>query len=718
MQRRRDGEQTHEHIPSSGVQHRDPGRRIRQCRLGWLWAIFPLGCASVEPGRYGVSSLEVQGAEQMEERAIEACLVTLERPHFEVKLGVATATCNEPPFDTGAPALRLWRWPWTEWPSYNQAVFSQDAERILRWYRARGFYEARIVRVTYDPPQAAFPGSRGPCDPEREQCLVHIVVVIDEGRPVEVDAINLRGVGTLDPALVDELREKLAQLEGVRFDEANYEHGKHALRERLKARSYAAAKIEGRARIRTSDRRATLDIEVHSGPPFRFGRLKVVGQGSLPEGTIRAAASLPTGQAYDPEVLKEVQAEVFALGAFSAVEVEERLDEAARLVHIDLRVTPLAPHQLRVGVGVLSGASRRTDTGELVSIPQWDVHLFGNYERRHVFGTLGRVRVEERPRLIYSDSFPAFTTPSLGNILGVRFNQPGLVEPRTDAFAVTSWDYGPDPFLGFRRSDVLARVGLRRGFWARHLVATLAVQQDFFIVPNRSANVTSDGSETPTPYEYAFVEQDLRLDLRDNRLRPTLGAYLGFNATESSRWATSDWTMFRLAPEARGYLPLPLDIVLAARFALGSIFILNSSTDLDDMSRNLGPTSYRLRGGGANSNRGFLPGQLGAGVQGGLRRWESSAELRLAFGDSFGVVGFVDFGDVNDGGAFRFGYLNSSAGTGLRYHTVIGVLRLDVGFRIPAWQRANGSQGIEANAHNLPWSKTPGAVHFTIGESF
>jgi hypothetical protein len=78
----------------------------------------------------------------------------------------------------------------------------------------------------------------------------------------------------------------------------------------------------------------------------------------------------------------------------------------------------------------------------------------------------------------------------------------------------------------------------------------------------------------------------------------------------------------------------------------------------------------------------------------------------------------LDLGDVNQGTVFRFGHLNASAGSGLRYHTVIGVLRLDVGLRIPAWQRSDGSDGIDGDANKLPWSRTPGAVHFTIGESF
>lgn len=654
----------------------------------------------------------------MAERALQACLVTLERPAFELKLGIHTAQCGEPPFDSATPSLRLWRWPWTEWPSYNQAVFERDLERILRWYRARGFYEARVVKTIHDPPEATAPGSPGPCDPDREDCFVQVVVIVEEGQPVTVAGIELRGTSKLDASLKAELQRELEPLRAARFDEASYSRSKQALRTLLKAHGYAGAEVDGRARIHTASYRANLEFELRPGPRFNFGSLRVLGNGSLPESTIRAAAGLPGGAPYDPEVLNEVQAEVFALGAFSAVEIEEELDSNARLVHVVVRVTPLVPDQLRVGVGVLSGASRRTDTGDLVSIPQWDVHLFGNYERRHVVGTLGRLRIEERPRLIYKDSFPAFTEPAFGNIVSVRLNQPGLIEARTDAFTTSSWDYGPDPFLGFNRSDVLARVGLRRGFFARRLVATLALQQDVFLVPDRATNVTSDGSETPTPYEYGFLEQDVRVDLRDSRLRPTLGAYFGLNATESPRSATSDWTMFRFAPEARGYLPLPLDAVFAARFAIGAIFIQSSNASLDAISRQLGPTSYRLRGGGANSNRGFLPGQLGAGIQGGLRRWEANAELRFALGESFGVVGFLDFGDVNDSPVYRFDDLNTSAGFGFRYHTVIGVLRLDAGFRIPTWQRVDGSDGIEDDAHTLPWSSTPGAVHFTIGESF
>jgi outer membrane translocation and assembly module TamA len=166
-------------------------------------------------------------------------------------------------------------------------------------------------------------------------------------------------------------------------------------------------------------------------------------------------------------------------------------------------------------------------------------------------------------------------------------------------------------------------------------------------------------------------------------------------------------------------------MVLAARFAVGFLFITDANPDLDPTSQELGPTTYRLRGGGAQSNRGFAAGELGAGLEGGLRRWESALELRIRLGESFGVVGFFDMGNVTRDpqlaceddpesesekrGLFCGAY--PSAGFGLRYLTVVGAIRFDVGFRL-------GDVEVEEDDDNLLLFNSPGAMHLTIGEAF
>ena len=673
----------------------------------------PFGCASIERGRYAVSRLELDGMRQMRPESLRECLLTRERDRLTIRLGAATATCSEPPFSSAPPEVKLWSWSWTDYPTFNRSVLDQDVARILRWYRARGFYEAAVRSVAVDPPAAA---QGKPC--RASPCLARVQVQIHEGEPVRVHDVDVVGMESLPRELQNGLNEALALTPGARFDEGDYDDAKRALRDTLRAGSFADARVEGKVEIDTLLRRARVSFQVVPGPAYVFGSTTVAGHGSLPVAPIQFAAGLRTGEPYHPDRVEEVRVEVLALGAFSSVEVREKPDRARHRIDLALTVTPQPTDALRLGVGVTSGASRRSETGDLESVPQWDVHLFGSYERRHILGTLGSVRIEDHPRLIFGDVFPRVVDPSLGNILSVRMHEPGIIESRTDLFAESTWDYGPDPFLGFTRSDISMRIGARRGFLVRRLLGTAAAQQDVFVVPDDADNVTSDGSPTPSTYRYGFLQQDVKLDLRDQSTQPRSGAYFALNSTEALRSVFSDWTSVRVMPDARVYLPLPFSSTLALRLALGALIIFDADSSLDDLSRRLGPSSYRLRGGGANSVRGFLPGELGAGSQGGLRRWESMLEWRVRLGQSLTTVAFVDVGDVNDEEAFRFDHLNTSVGFGLRYFTLIGPLRLDAGFRISDWQRLGPGDAVEEGASTFLFTDIPGALHLTIGDSF
>ena len=674
------------------------------------------GCAHHESGHYQIAQLRLTDQEQLAERPALGCLISRERPRFGLTLGLGDPTCGTAPFDSQAPRLNLWRWWWTDWPTFNRAVFDEDLERILRWYRARGYYDAHITKVTFDPPESGDPSAEPRCDLEHKVCPMRIVVSIDEGKPTLLKTVTFLGIAELPPQLQAELRS-LGQLElDVPIDEANYDSAKKGMFEALRHAGYAQPQVEGRVEVKTAPHLASVSYEIAPGDVYTFGELTLKGQGHLPKKVIVAAASLPSGQRYSPDALKEVQAEVYALGAFTSVQLHEEYRPADKKVDVLLEVSLQAPDALRLGVGVLAGAQQRTSTGELASVPQWDTHLLGRYERRHVFGTLGRLSIEERPRMIFSEEFPRTTPPHFGNLISVRLNQPGLIEKRTDLFTENAWDFGPDPFLGFYRSDLYFRVGARRGFFKRKLITTFGVQQDLFLVGKSPNNVTSDGSELPSTYGYSFVEEDLRLDLRDNSARPRIGTYLALNTTQAPQWQGSDWTAFRLSPELRGYVPLFWDIVWASRFAIAGIFITDASSGLDDTSKRLGPSAYRLRGGGANSNRGFLAAQLGPGAQGGIRRWEASTELRVPFGRDFVIAGFVDVGDVNDAAAFRFDHLNFTAGWGFRYYTILGAIRLDTGLRVLSLQRLDGSDGVDVDDSRL--FGAPGAIHLTIGDAF
>lgn len=695
--------------------------------------IVGAGCASIPEHRYGVASLDLTGVEELDEEALKACLATHERPWFQVSLGrTADPQCGLPPFDADRVMLSFWRWPWTEWPLYDLSVFERDIERIERWYRARGYYDAQVLSTAIEP-AAAQESDRIPedvdiCGEDDDGCELAISITVEEGQPVLVDSIVIEGVDDLPEDVRTELDEALRLSEGDRFDEALYDRSKDVMADVLANESYALAEIEGRIEIDPEARTADISFEIEPGPPAVFGEITVQGHESegLPADTIAAAALIEPGDPFSKDSVGESQRAIYALGAFSTVEVVPEIPEDAEtrpvVVPLTIRVVPGRLFRFGVGAGIQVG---QFDFQELAvsdaSVPQWDVHLLGVLEWRNFLGGLRRLRIEERPRLIFTEEFPRTGTPRLGNDLRVEFRQPAFIEPRTTLAVGARWDLGPDPFKAYFRHDLTAFIGPERYFFDGRLFLALRLNENIFI-PREP-----DQRNVPSAYEVMFLEQVMRLDLRDNPRDPRYGAYFGMAVHEAGFFLPASWDYLRVTPEVRGYVPLPLGVVLAARFSMGAMFILGVNDEtLDQTSERLGPERYRLRAGGANSNRGYLPGRLGDSVDGGLRRWEASTELRVPITANFGAVAFADMADVHAGESWRFDYIHLSVGMGLRYRTLVGPIRFDVGYQVPGMQVLGDVDAVEnyisgdagQSFADLFFFQFPGAVHLTIGEAF
>ena len=88
----------------------------------------------------------------------------------------------------------------------------------------------------------------------------------------------------------------------------------------------------------------------------------------------------------------------------------------------------------------------------------------------------------------------------------------------------------------------------------------------------------------------------------------------------------------------------------------------------------------------------------------------SSAELRAPIWRDFSAVAFADAGNVwTDAWTVKVSDLRYDIGPGLRYHTPVGALRVDVGFQL------NPIPGLIVNGEPEPRHFR---VHFSIGQSF
>jgi outer membrane protein assembly factor BamA len=681
--------------------------------------------------------------EAFDAAALAACLATRERASVDITLGLPGAPdCGEPPFDTHRMRLHLWTWPWTEWPLFDQTLWQKDLDRILRWYRARGYPNARIVDTQIEPESAeqsdvVEPSTDCRREDADEGCRVQIRVTIDEGEPVIVRSVELHVPDAVPGRLGTQLRAALSVSEDARFDEHDYEAGKSTMASLLAEAGYCHQSVTGEVRIDRSEHWAEVEYWVKPGPVCEIGRITVTGYDDLPPDTIVRTSQLEMGMRYSPKALRDAQQAIFALGAFSVTEVTARIPGDSDVVPVLIHVEPAQRNRLMFGGGVQSGLSvTPLDTeGQVAS--QWDIHLLGRWENRNFLGGMRRFAIEDRPRLIFNHEFPRTDTfeprQNLGNLLTVELEQPAFIEPRTSLLVSGVYDFGPDPFEGFVRHSIRAGIDLSRRFWDQRILITAGLHSAAYQIPGRTK---IDPTRDQQDWLSTYWQQTFSLDLRDDPVRTRKGAWFGLWLQEAGYGLPADWNYIRVLPEVRAYAPLPFGMVVAARFRVGMVFIGKEPSDLTPGSvLRYGPTIHRFRGGGPVSNRGFLAQRLGDGEDGGTRLWEANLELRIPITHDFWIAAFGDAGDVHREPTFRWNYPQVSVGGGLRYYTLVGPIRLDVGFRIPSLQVVSGPDErflrycedpttgttIACNAESYRgqiFGGPAGAIHLTIGNAF
>jgi len=625
---------------------------------------------AIPDGRYGITDVEFEGVEELDSHSLAACLGTRERSQIAIDISIrGTPECGEPPFDGDHLELELVSYPWTTWPLFDENVFERDLERIERWYRARGFYDARVIATSVIPDSATFvEPDVDSCGDGEGNCEAQVTFSVEEGEPVRLERISIRGIDDLPDGMRQQLRDTLAFHGGEPFDEAYFEQTKQRMLRVLADESYAQARVSGEVKINRQRREAYVVFFIDAGLPNVIGRLCVYGHEELPPELMLGVTYLDAGDTFSLEELEEAQRALYALGVFSAVEVapvpraEERDDfdesedsdgdgvpdqafcteppqtvpDGHAPVDILVHVSPGRRYRIGVGGGFQAGQAvtlgTTTGFGTQQNAAQWDLHLSFFAEDRNFADRLMQARFELRPRVIFQMPFlnfqPAEPTP-FGILANGTLRAPGVFEPRTNFVAETRADLGPMPFTNFFRFEPDARFGLDHTWIDGRIYLGGFIHGNAFIPTDRQPIDPRD----QLPLTYAiYPEVVARLDLRDNPRNPTAGAFFSANV-QGTPEPLSTWSFLRWQADARGYVPLGDRIVLAARFQMAGMHVLSyDEGQLDSQNRyqlhQLGPPALHLTGGGASNNRGFLPGLMGDSVQRLVGERRSEAEVR------------------------------------------------------------------------------------------
>lgn len=590
-----------------------------------------------------------------------------------------------------------------DWSRLDPDALAVDRRRVEAFYRERGYYRAAVEAAEVRP---------------AGEGRVRVVLQIREGPPVRVSRVTVEGLDEA-PAARDRAG-RLALQPGQPFTEAAFDATRGQLLQALLSTGWADATVTQSAQVLPEDGTAEVRYRVVPGPRYRFGRVFVAGTAAVPRQRVIAQASreVKTGEWYDEARLDRAQARVFDLGVFSGVRVTRAaVDQERSTVPVVVAVREAPFRTLRLGPGLGFQASR------------WEAQGLASWTHRNWLGGLQRLQLDARAGYAWiPDPFSRQREGVVGQ-LSAEFSQPSVIGDVVDLSARLELEKGLDQAYGYYAERLRLGTPLRLASrWTVTPTYNLEVYQLRDLVGVPSVTLPQLANCPSEVCLLSYLEQRVTWDGRDDPLNTTRGLYASVAVQEGFPIARAGYRFLKVVPEARAFLPVGKDSVLALRARVGALVPLGETGPP--------PVVALFSLGGPLSMRGYGTGRLAPmTLQDG--RWvptggnglaEGSVELRRGLTPNLVGALFLDAGNVAAASGVPSTWkdvldptqLQLALGVGFRYRTPFGPLRVDLAGRLPT----DWSPGT-AFPHRFP--AVPGgsghrepvaALHVSLGEAF
>lgn len=406
----------------------------------------------------------------------------------------------------------------------------------------------------------------------------------------------------------------------------------------------AKAKVAGQS-VTADHRTATLDADIRlaPGPLVTLGELVQTTPSAVRADRVQRIAGLPTGEVYSPGKVEAAAERLRRTGAFASVTTTEADTLGpGDTMDVDLALADEKPHRFGIGAEFtsLEGAT-----------------VAGYWMHRNLFGGAERFRIDGE--VTHIDG----TLAGMDFSSAARLDIPAALGPDNDVYVLFEASYLDDPAYEFGIGG--AGVGVHRRF-TPELEGEVGVAYAYAVVKSDLGT---------RHFSFASLPGYLTWDRRDNTLDPSSGTYVRGDLEPIYEF-NGDTVAARGYVDARAYVGLMDDrLVLAGRAQAGYVLAPDTASV---------PVDMLFFSGGGGSVRGFPYQSMGAGPGGdnsigGRAFVGGSAELRYKATDTIGLVAFADAGRVGADSFLDAGDWQVGAGLGVRYHTGMGPIRLDVG---------------------------------------
>lgn len=633
-------------------------------------------------------------------------------------------------------------------PNFDPLELERDAVRIRDYYEQRGILHTNVGFEV---------------KPDTSTRRAKVTFVIDEGKPTLLRSVQIAngdsaGVDSttpLPPEIIRAAHHALAPSQNHRFGSIEAGTAERRTRTAMRNLGYAFSRVWSRTLIDTTADTATFDLRLRPGPRAHIARIDVTGNDLLSDHIIERELPFRIGDYYTASELSKGRRAIQGLDLIREARVElapgQKPDTA---VGIDVAVTEQPVHVI---TGEAGYSSEDGATGQVV----WTHRNFTN-DARTLTTSLGTstawLAVDQNPerfvRGVATLKQPYVFIPELSALLSP------FAEYRDD-FRDRSWAIGSDATLLYRLGPILLLSG-KYSYSSRHVLQYRngdfsSGRIDFLTLLAQNALLGS----LHTTVQRSTLTFDATLGTLDNVNAPRNGIVLrpSIELTAGSALNTVEYT--RLDVTGAAYHPINRRVGIAIRFSAGRLYPRGKSLLLggsDSTLKFLELRDVAFTAGGSADVRGWSSGLLGPKFPdlrfdirgtdttavasgyvpiGGLARIAGTFELRMPFpglGDNWGTHVFVDGGRVwTPDERFKTSFtlpgddrFFTSVGTGVDYNTVIGAVRVSIGYKLnPSLDDVRDPQKVlDAIIAGTPITAVPTEwwrrfqIHLALGTAF
>lgn len=521
--------------------------------------------------------------------------------------------------------------PWKKKPLFDEEIFNDDIKRIKALYHNKGFYDVEIDHYF-----------------KYRDNYVEIFVIIEQGAPVITREIKLEINNTLLENEKDKILKELPLKEDEYFSSEKYQESKNFIKRYFSNIGYPKVSVKGEALVNKREKWAHVIIKIDTGDIYHFGKILVDGNKSVKKKIIEREILYKTDKQFSYDDIEKTRLKIFRLGFFKSVVIDIIFNDTLRIVDTLIRVEEKKFGSIKAGIGFGTEDLLR---GQLI------------WNQRNIFGGGRNFELAGKFSFLTQRIRASFTQPYLFDS-NLKFNS--VIETIRDDFP----SYTSQSLVLVNKID--KSIGNHYNLYG-----------SFDLQLSHLKDVSNSTEEFITDDQYFLTSLNFGIERKeiDNIVNPKNGTVVSFDIRSSTSILGSDEDYLKSVFEFKGYKEYK-SIVFAKKFDLGFIVPYRNTNTFDV------PIFKRFFAGGSTSMRGFPFQELGPlddndDPVGGNTFILGSMEARIPIYKKLGGVVFLDYGNVyTKEFDIDLSDIKYAIGTGLRYDTIIGPLRIDFGYTL------------------------------------